>query len=165
MTFPVFGVQKSGKVNRSWYADGWSKINKLGLNRDDAYSFYQELTHKHRIDTMYDDNFFWNQVVNHPDYDAFWQKRSLLPHLRDISHAVLTVGGLFDAEDLYGPLNIYKTIEKHNPKAQNRIVMGPWSHGDWAREKGQQKVNHIYFGDSISTYYQKNIEHPFSPIT
>ena len=70
------------------------------------------------------------------------------------------MGGLFDAEDLYGPLNIYKTIEKHNPKAQNRIVMGPWSHGDWAREKGQQKVNHIYFGDSISLL-SKNIEYPF----
>ncbi len=161
MTFPVFGVQKSGKVNRSWYADGWNMINQLGLNRKDHYSFYKELTRNHRIDTLYKDNFFWDQVVNHPDYDSFWQKRNLLPHLRDIDHAVLTVGGLFDAEDLYGPLNIFKTIEKYNPKATNRLVMGPWSHGDWAREKGQQKVNHIYFGDSISTYYQKNIEFPF----
>ena len=39
--------------------------------------------------------------------------------------------------------------------------MGPWSHGDWAGEKGFQAVNHIYFGDSISTYYQKEIEFEF----
>ena len=45
--------------------------------------------------------------------------------------------------------------------AYNTIVFGPWSHGDWAREKGFQAVNHIYFGDSISTFYQKEIERPF----
>jgi putative CocE/NonD family hydrolase len=81
--------------------------------------------------------------------------------LLNINHAVLVVGGWFDAEDLYGPLNIYKTIEKNNPKSKNSIVMGPWSHGDWAREKGFQAVNHIYFGDSISTFYQRDIEMPF----
>ena len=73
----------------------------------------------------------------------------------------MTVGGWYDAEDLYGPLSIYKTIEKNNPKAQNTIVMGPWAHGDWAREKGKHVHNHIYYGDSISTFYQKNIERKF----
>jgi putative CocE/NonD family hydrolase len=73
----------------------------------------------------------------------------------------MTVGGWFDAEDLYGPLHIYKTLEKNNPGIQNTIVMGPWSHGDWSREKGRQSINHIYFGDSISTFYQKEIERPF----
>jgi predicted acyl esterase len=42
----------------------------------------------------------------------------------------MTVGGWFDAEDLYGPLNTYQTIEKTS-KNYNTIVMGPWSHGDW----------------------------------
>ena len=116
---------------------------------------------KNITEKYYQDNFFWQQVVEHPNYDEFWQKRNILPHLKNIDHAVLTVGGWFDAEDLYGPLNIYKKIEKDNPKAQNRIVMGPWSHGNWAREKGYQAVNHIYFGDSISTFYQKNIERKF----
>ncbi|HKZ67159.1 MAG TPA: CocE/NonD family hydrolase, partial [Chitinophagaceae bacterium] len=75
--------------------------------------------------------------------------------------AVLTVGGWFDAEDLYGPLNIYKTIEKTSPGAKNTIVMGPWGHGDWASEKGKSTHNHIYFGDSISTFYMRDIEKPF----
>ena len=97
----------------------------------------------------------------HPNYDEFWQKRSILPHLKDIDHAIMTVGGWFDAEDLYGPLNIYKTVEKNSPGSYNTIVMGPWSHGDWSREKGFQAVSNVYFGDSISTYYQKEIEFDF----
>ncbi len=73
----------------------------------------------------------------------------------------MTVGGWYDAEDLYGPLNIYKSIEKNSSATQNTIVMGPWTHGAWAREKGQQTVNHIYYGDSISTHYQTEVEFTF----
>src|SRR5690606_6905456 len=115
---------------------------------------------KNITEKLHHDNEFWQQIVEHPNYDDFWQKRSILPHLQDVDHAVMVVGGWFDAEDLYGPLNIYKTIEKNNPNTFNTIVMGPWSHGDWAREKGSQVVNHIYYGDSISTFYQKEIERP-----
>ena len=84
-----------------------------------------------------------------------------MPHLKNINHAVMTVGGWFDAEDLAGPLNIYKTIEKTSPKAKNTIVMGPFSHGGWSRESGKHFHNDIYFGDSIATFYQKNIEYKF----
>jgi putative CocE/NonD family hydrolase len=62
---------------------------------------------------------------------------------------------------LYGPLNIYKTVEQNNPGTFNMLVMGPWSHGDWSKETGSQAVGNIYFGDSISTFYQKEIEYPF----
>ena len=73
----------------------------------------------------------------------------------------MTVGGWFDAEDLFGPINIYKTIEKTSPGAKNTIVMGPWGHGDWADEKAKSTHNHIYFGDSIASFYQKEIEFKF----
>ena len=73
----------------------------------------------------------------------------------------MTVGGWYDSEDLAGPLNIYKTIEKNNPKAKNTIVMGPFSHGGWNHESGKHFHNDIYFGDSIATFYKKNIEQPF----
>jgi predicted acyl esterase len=99
------------------------------------------------------------EIMNHTNYDEFWQKRSL-PHLKNINHAVMTVGGWFDAEDLSGPLNIYKTIEKTSPKAKNTIVMGPFSHGAWARNR-ENISTQIYFGDSIATYYQKNVETKF----
>ena len=139
------------KLNRFW-----------GNPAKDAYQFYLDLGPLKNITEKYHyDNFFWKEVTEHPNYDDFWQKRSILPHLNNITPAVMTVGGWYDAEDLYGPINIYKTIEKNNPKAQNTIVMGPWAHGDWAREKGKHVHNHIYYGDSISTFYQKNIERQF----
>ena len=70
-------------------------------------------------------------MTEHPNYDRFWKSRNILPHLKDISAAVLTVGGLFDAEDLYGPFNTYRAIEEQNPGIFNVLVMGPWRHGTW----------------------------------
>ncbi|WP_027384485.1 CocE/NonD family hydrolase [Epilithonimonas caeni] len=156
-TFPVFGVQKTKAEDKSWFADKMIKPTS-----DDGYLFYKDMgTLKDGVDKYYKDNFFMQEVVEHPNYDEFWQKRDLLPHLKNIDHAVMTVGGWFDAEDLRGPLEIYKTIEKTSPKAKNTIVMGPFSHGGWNREDGKHFHNDIYFGDSITTFYQKNIEQPF----
>ncbi len=73
----------------------------------------------------------------------------------------MIVGGWFDAEDLYGPLETYKNIEKYNPKNYNTMVFGPWDHGAWARAKGKNIVGNYYFGDSISEFFQKNIETKF----
>lgn len=157
--YPVFGLQAE-PTTESWYNDKWSELKKAG-NIADGYAFHMNIGPLKNVKKYYPDNFFWEQTVEHPNYDEFWQKRSILPHLDGIDHAVMTVGGWFDAEDLYGPLNIYKTVEKNNPKANNTIVMGPWSHGDWESEEGYQAVNDIYFGDSISTFYQRHIEKPF----
>jgi len=156
-TFPVFGVQKTKPEQKEWYSDSMIKSTS-----EDGLKFYRELgTLKEAYDKYYKDNFFITEIMNHPNYDEYWQKRNLLPHLKNVNHAVMTVGGWFDAEDLSGPLNIYKTIEKTSPKAKNTIVMGPFSHGGWSREEGKHFHNQIYFGDSIATYYQKNIETKF----
>jgi putative CocE/NonD family hydrolase len=156
-TFPVFGVQKT-KVEK----DGWYMGQFIRPTSQDGSIFYNELgTVKEASDKYYKDNFFMQEIIEHPNYDSFWQSRNILPHLKGINHAVMTVGGWFDAEDLAGPLNIYKTIEKNNPKAKNTIVMGPFSHGGWGRESGKHFHNDIYFGDSIATFYQKNIEYKF----
>lgn len=158
--FPVFGVQKDKPTREHWFGEQLSRLG--GLDVQDAYEFMLDVGPLKNITEKYlGDNFFWNQVVEHPNYDEFWQKRNLLPHLKNVKHAVMTVGGWFDAEDLYGPLNIYKRIESTSPSAHNIIVMGPWGHGDWAQEKGISTHNHIYFGDSISTFYLREIERPF----
>ncbi|MCH2021622.1 MAG: CocE/NonD family hydrolase [Saprospiraceae bacterium] len=159
--FPVFGHQKDKLTTQRWY--GWesNKLKSLEFNEDNAYEFHMQLGPVKNISKIYDKNFFWKQMVDHPNYDEFWQARSILPHLEKVDHAVMTVGGWFDAEDLYGPLNIYKKLENDNPKAKNMIVMGPWSHGDWARKRGVQAVNHIWFGEGISEFYQRKIEMPF----
>jgi len=158
--FAVFGYQKDTLTDKMWFRDELMRF--YGQKVADGYDFHLELGPLKNVTEKYHyDNFFWQQIVDHPNYDEFWQKRALLPHLKDIKPAVLTVGGWYDAEDLYGPLNIYKTIENNNPAAENTIVMGPWTHGGWARERGKQTVNHVYFGDSISTFYQKEMEKAF----
>ncbi|TXC82085.1 CocE/NonD family hydrolase [Luteibaculum oceani] len=158
--YAVFGYQKDSLTDKAWYTD---QLNRFDRNKVvNGYEFHLNLGPLKNVTEKYHhDNFFWKETIDHPNYDEFWQKRNILPHLRGIDHAVLTVGGWFDAEDLYGPLNIYKHIERNNPKAKNSLIMGPWSHGGWAREQGKHYHNHIYFGDSISTHYLREIERKF----
>jgi uncharacterized protein len=98
-------------------------------------------------------HYFWN-------YDEYWQARNILPHLKNIKAAVMTVGGWFDAEDLYGALNTYKTIERTNPGIYNTLVMGPWFHGGWSRGDGEF-LGSVRFGAKTSVYYRENVELPF----
>jgi putative CocE/NonD family hydrolase len=72
----------------------------------------------------------------------------------------MTVGGWFDAEDLYGALNTYRATEVQNPGIFNVIVMGPWRHGGWARVDGD-KLGDVHFGAKTSLWYRKNLELPF----
>jgi putative CocE/NonD family hydrolase len=106
---------------------------------------------------------FWDEVMAHPNYDAFWQARNLLPHLERVTKvgpAVMTVGGWFDAEDLYGPLHIYAALERADPSARNSLVMGPWRHGGWARTNGDQ-LGDVSFGHATSLHYQAEVERRF----
>ena len=98
---------------------------------------------------------FWNEVTEHPNYDEFWQSRNILPHLKNIKCAVMVVGGLFDTEDLYGPLKTYREVEKNNRGIFNVLVMGPWSHGGWLRGKGES-LGTADFGFKTATYFKKH---------
>lgn len=108
------------------------------------------------------DDFFWNELKEHPNYDELWQRKGLIQHLdKSKSHvATMIVGGWFDAEDLYGPLETYKNIEKQT-EGYNTMVFGPWDHGRWARRNGRNLVGNYYFGDSISEFFQEKIETRF----
>ncbi len=158
--FAVFGYQKKDTTRNDWFMPEIMRF--YGNPTKNGYDFYlKKGALKNITEKYHKDNFFWQQIIDHPNYDTFWQKRSLLPHLKNIKPAVLTVGGWFDAEDLYGPLNIYKTIEKSTPGAKNTIVMGPWGHGDWADTATKAIHNHLYFGDSVNAFFQKEIEFAF----
>jgi putative CocE/NonD family hydrolase len=75
---------------------------------------------------------------------------------------VLVVGGWFDAEDLYGPLTVYKTLRANDPQARARIVMGPFRHGGWSRRGITHTVHgDIYFGDSLEVKFQRDVESPW----
>ena len=102
---------------------------------------------------------FWDDVVNHPNYDAFWKARDLPSRMKNVRAAVMVVGGWFDTEDLYGPLHLYQAIEKNNPGIQNTLVMGPWTHGGWSRGKGD-RVGDADFGRETSVDYRP-VEYAF----
>ncbi|HEX8709108.1 MAG TPA: CocE/NonD family hydrolase [Pyrinomonadaceae bacterium] len=128
----------------------------------DAYSFFLALGPLSNANALYFKNniSFWNEMMQHGTYDAFWQARNLRPHLKNIRAAVMTVGGWFDAEDLSGALNVYQAIEKQNPGIFNVLVMGPWFHGGWARAEGGALGN-VQFGSQTSVFYREKIELPF----
>jgi uncharacterized protein len=102
----------------------------------------------------------WNEFLAHPTYDAFWQSRNIRPHLKNVRCAVMTVGGWYDAEDLFGPLEIYRNTERMNPGIFNTLVMGPWAHGDWGRKDGD-KLGDINFRAKTGEFYREKIELPF----
>jgi putative CocE/NonD family hydrolase len=128
----------------------------------DGYQFFLDLGPLKNANSRYfkDRIAFWNDITQHPNYDEFWQSRNLLPHLNKVAPAVMTVGGWFDAEDLYGALKTYRAVEKQNPGIFNILVMGPWRHGGWSRTEGD-RLGNIYFGSSTAPFYQANIEAPF----
>ncbi|GAA4418228.1 CocE/NonD family hydrolase [Nibrella viscosa] len=155
-TYPVFGIQHPKPTTENWFAPAM-----IEPETKDGYQWQYDLGPLKNANKFYQDNFFWKETVEHPNYDEFWQKRSIIPHLKNVKHAVMTVGGWFDAEDLYGPLTIYKTLEKNNPGTYNTLVMGPFGHGRWSAETGHTLHSNVYFGDSIATFYQRNIEARF----
>jgi putative CocE/NonD family hydrolase len=128
----------------------------------DNYKFYLDAGPLKNLAALTGDSLkFWNELFAHPDYDQFWKQRNtrnFVQHIPD-DVATLVVGGLFDAEDCYGAWSLYKAIEKkaHN---NNKLVMGPWSHGGWARTTGEFLGN-VRFGLKNSLWYQQNIEIPF----
>ncbi|MGV0996996.1 CocE/NonD family hydrolase [Empedobacter falsenii] len=128
----------------------------------DNYRFYLEGgSVKELKDKYFQDNIkFYNDLFAHPDYDQFWQDRNPLPHLTNVKPAVMTVGGFFDAEDVYGAFETYKAIEKQNPNATNILVAGPWFHGGWVRSKADT-FGDMQFGTPTGEYYQQQIELPF----
>ncbi|OIO10215.1 MAG: X-Pro dipeptidyl-peptidase [Flavobacteriaceae bacterium CG1_02_35_72] len=167
----LFGAPKNMPTDTAWY-----KLPEF--NTKDQYQFFLEAGPISNLNKYYEsktlDNtsklnetsvkdFFWQEIINHPNYDENWQKKSLVGHLKNDSSKVATmvVGGWFDAEDLYGTFETYKHFESNRSRPYNTIVVGPWSHGGWAREPGKQSVGNVYFGDSISTFFQKNIETKF----
>jgi uncharacterized protein len=128
----------------------------------DGYQFFLDIGPLKNANAKYLKNriAFWNEMAAHPRYDSFWQERNLLPHLKKVAPAVMTVGGWFDAEDLYGPLKIYRKIERENKGIFNVLVMGPWRHGGWGDSPGD-RLGNIQFGSLTGEFFRKNIELPF----
>ncbi len=129
---------------------------------EDGYDFFMKMgTMKNSNDLYYKDTIrLWNEMLDHPDYDQHWKDRNVLPHLTNIKTATLVTGGWYDAEDLYGAINTYKTLVKNNPTTPVYFAMGPWVHGGWARGNGDH-LGDIGFGSATAAFYRENIEFKF----
>jgi uncharacterized protein len=99
----------------------------------------------------------WNDYVAHPDYDAFWRAQTVLPHLRACTVPTLNVAGWWDQEDFYGPLAIYRALEKHDAKGVNFLVVGPWNHGGWSRGKGDA-LGKLRLGSDTAQWFRSEVE-------
>jgi hypothetical protein len=128
----------------------------------DGYQFFLDLGPVSNVDKKYFHGRVptWNEYMDHGDYDQYWKKQNVLQYLENIRHAVLNVAGWFDAEDFYGPMSIYYTIEKKNPENKSILVVGPWLHGGWARMEGD-RLGNIRFDSKTGMYFREKVEYPF----
>ena len=146
----------------TWFGDphyGESRqSNPLNFSygMEDNYRFFMELGPiKNSKEIIPDSITYWYEIFDHPNYDDWWKATVPLPHLEKIKPAVMTVGGWFDAEDLYGALHTYEAIEKQNKASHpNYLVMGPWSHGQWNFGEGDH-LGDIYWGMSANEMFHE----------
>ena len=143
------------------------KPTKVGPDRfkygtPDGYAFYLRLGALSHANERYfkNDVPFWNEIMQHGTFDDFWKARNIRQHLKGIKPAVMTVGGWFDAENLFGALETYKNVEANSPGITNVLVMGPWRHGGWAGGKGDS-LGPVPFHSNTAAYYRETIEFPF----
>lgn len=99
----------------------------------------------------------WEEYLKHTTYDAYWQARNLRPHLKGVLPAVLTVGGWFDAEDLFGALSCARALNLQSPGTISHLVMGPWTHGQWATGDGS-RIGQTEFGSKTAPWFQQELE-------
>ncbi len=104
----------------------------------DEYDFYRRLGPLANTIPLLHSNVYWTDTLDHPNYDEFWASRAMGPHMKDVTPAVLLVGGWFDAEDLAGPLKLFRAVEQDGHAPALTLTMGPWPHGGWARRAGGQ---------------------------
>jgi putative CocE/NonD family hydrolase len=129
----------------------------------DNYDFYLKTgTLQNFARLMGDSIQFWKDLYAHPNLDEWWKARNTRNFVQHIpsSTATLVVGGLFDAEDLFGAWNLYKAIEQ-KANNNNKIVMGPWFHGAWGGRSDGSSLGNVRFGSKTSEWYQNNVEVPF----
>ncbi|MBI4621631.1 MAG: CocE/NonD family hydrolase [Verrucomicrobia bacterium] len=134
----------------------------VDLGTPDGYEFFLNLGSLANAEEKYfkRQQPFWTAHMENTSYTEFWKSRSIWRHFKGIKPAVLTVGGWFDQEDPMGPLRTFKEVEKNAPVGRNMLVMGPWTHGGFARGDGD-RVGNVNFGSKTGQFYREKIEFPF----
>ena len=158
--FQSVGQPRPTPTSSTSHLKQWS-----GIRSPNGYEFFLDTGGLKEVADSYQANLgtriqFWDDMMAHPTYDEWWKERNILPKLKNIKCATMTVGGWYDNEDLYGALKTYQHIEKQNPGIYNVLVMGPWDHGGWSRNDGDW-LGTAYFSQKTGDFYRRNIEIPF----
>lgn len=135
---------------------------RFEFDKYDTYEWYLKLGALSNVNEKYLKGKIptWNDFVEHPNYDRFWQEQAAARYLKQSRVPTLNVAGWWDQEDFYGPVKIYEEFEKNDPNKQNFLVGGPWNHGGWARPDGST-LGRIKFDSNTSLHYRQMIEAPF----
>jgi uncharacterized protein len=150
--FPARGDQPQRPLRRTPFDFG----------TQDQYDFYLKMGSLAAGNEKYykNNNPYYTDLLKHPNYDEFWQPRGLAQFMKNVTPAVLFVGGWFDAEDLAGPTKLFRTLEQNSPQSPDTLVMGPWRHGGWARGTGESLGN-LHFSSNTGDFFREKIELPF----
>jgi uncharacterized protein len=103
----------------------------------------------------------WNDMVEHPNYDAYWKNEAWVGQLHSSAIPNLNVAGFWDQEDPWGPWQIFRHAGEQDPGHTNFIVAGPWFHGQWQTPKGDSIGIIPFGGHETSREFRENIEAPF----
>lgn len=145
------------------FMEEFSKKDTLySFDNYDTYEWYLKLGPLSNVNTKYFHGKIpsWNDFVNHPNYDDFWQKQSMAYRLGSPTVPILHVAGWWDQEDFYGPQKAYEVLEKQDKNNKNFIVIGPWNHGGWSRGTGSG-LGIIKFGSPTSEKFREEIQPQF----
>ena len=128
----------------------------------DTYSWYLELGPLSNINAKYLHGSipYWNDVVAHPDYDEFWKQEAWVSQLHASTVPNLNVAGFWDQEDPWGPWQIFRHAQEHDPDNTNFMVAGPWYHGQRA-PKGDSIGVISFGGHATAREFRETIEAPF----
>jgi uncharacterized protein len=105
---------------------------------------------------------FWNKLLAHPAYDSFWSEQAVdkLLAKEPLKVPVMLVHSLWDQEDIYGALAVYRAIKpKDSSGNMVRLVMGPWHHGQEIDEGSS--LGAIRFGSDTAKYFREKILRPY----
>jgi putative CocE/NonD family hydrolase len=139
------------------------KNSHFAFDTYDTYSWYLTLGPLSNINArhLHGSIPYWNDVVAHPDYDEFWKKEAWIRQLHASTVPNLNVAGFWDQEDPWGPWQIFRHAEEHDPDHTNLMVAGPWYHGQW-REPKADSIGLIAFGGhETAREFRETIEAPF----
>ncbi len=131
------------------------------FDKYDTFDWYLNLGPLSNVDAKYLHGRVptWEDYVNHPNYDEFWQKQAFPRYLKDLHLSVpnLNVAGWWDQEDFYGPVKIYELLEKNDTQHFNYLIVGPWNHGGWERSDGDS-LGRIKFGTPTSKEFRADVQ-------